>query len=229
MTGSNPTFTFENESSYSVIHTITNSAGCSDSKTYKITVSPSPLSVFNLEDNYENVQGKILLKNGSVGADEYFWDFGNNETSTEESPVVTFTENGDFLIQLFSRNTFGCVDSSSLTYKMLFKGLWVPNAITVGTGISPVGIWKPAGENLSSYKAEIYDRWGKLLWSSDKLVNGVPSEGWDGSFEGKSCMEGTYLWKISATFKDGSVWPNANVDYRQNLQDIGSGTITLIR
>ena len=229
MTGSNPTFTFENESSYSVIHTVTNSAGCSDSKTYKITVSPSPLSVFNLEDNYENVQGKILLKNGSVGADEYFWDFGNNETSTEESPVVTFTENGDFLIQLFSRNTFGCVDSSSLTYKMLFKGLWVPNAITVGTGISPVGIWKPAGENLSSYKAEIYDRWGKLLWSSDKLVNGVPSEGWDGSFEGKSCMEGTYLWKISATFKDGSVWPNANVDYRQNLQDIGSGTITLIR
>jgi hypothetical protein len=111
---------------------------------------------------------------------------------------------------------------------MLFKGLWVPNAITIGKVASPASIWKPVGENLSSYTAGVYDRWGKLLWSSDKLVNGIPSEGWDGSYKGEFCKEGTYLWKISATFKDGSVWPNANVDYRQNVQDSGSGTITLI-
>lgn len=228
MTGLNPTFTFERQGSYSVIHTVSNSTGCTDSKTYKITVFPSPLSVFTLEDNYENIQGKIHLENGSVGADEYFWDFGNNETSTEASPVITYNENGDFLIQLFSRNNNDCVDSSSIIYKMLFKGLWVPSAMSIGT-ISSVSLWKPVGENLSTYKAEIYDRWGKLLWSSDKLDNGAPSEGWDGTYEGVLCKAGVYTWKISATFKDGSIWPNANVDYRQNLQDIGSGTITLIR
>ncbi len=228
MTGVNTTFTFERKGSYSVIHTVYNSAGCYDSKTYKVTVYPSPLSVFSLEDNYQNIQGKILLQNESVGADEYFWDFGNNETSTEASPVITYNENGDFLIQLFSRNSYDCVDSSSIIYNMLFKGLWVPNAISPGA-VSAVSIWKPVGENLSSYKAEIYDRWGKLLWSSDKLENGIPSEGWDGKYNGSLCNEGAYIWKISATFKDGSIWPNAKVDYRQNVQDSGSGTVTLIR
>jgi hypothetical protein len=184
--------------------------------------------VFSLEDNYENIQGQIHLENGSLGADEYYWDFGNNETSTEVSPVTAFNENGDFLIQLFSRNSHGCEDSSSLIYKMLFKGLWVPNAIAVGS-VSSVSIWKPIGENLSTYKAEIYDRWGKQVWSSDKLDNGAPSEGWDGSYKGVPCKAGAYTWKISASFKDGSIWPNPDVDYRQNVQESGSGTITLIR
>jgi len=228
MTGQNPNFTFEHKGSYHVTHTITNTAGCVDSKTYKITVFPSPLSMFSIKENYQNIQGQIYLENGSLGADEYFWDFGNNETSTAVSPVTTYTENGDFLIQLFSRNNNGCVDSSSLIYKMLFKGLWVPNAITVG-GVSSVSIWKPIGENLSSYKAEIYDRWGKQVWSSDKLENGAPSEGWDGSYKGIPCKAGAYTWKISATFKDGSIWPNSDVDYRQNVQESASGTITLIR
>jgi hypothetical protein len=228
MTGLNTAFTFNRTGSYSVIHTVYNSAGCIGSITYKLTVFPSPLSIFSIKDNYENIQGKILLQNESVGADEYFWDFGNNETSTETSPVINYNENGDYLIQLFSRNSYDCVDSSSIIYKMLFKGLWVPNAISPGT-VSSVSIWKPIGENLSSYKAEIYDRWGKLLWSSDKLENGIPSEGWDGKSNGSLCKAGIYIWKISATFKDGSTWPNAKVDYRQNVQDSGSGTVTLIR
>ncbi|MDO9257487.1 MAG: gliding motility-associated C-terminal domain-containing protein, partial [Bacteroidales bacterium] len=228
MTGLNPTFTFLQQGSYSVIHTVSNSDGCFDSKTYKITVFPSPLSVFSVLDNYENKQGQILLENESLGADEYLWDFGNNETSTAVSPVITYNEDGIFLIQLFSRNKFGCVDSSSIIYKILFKGLWVPNALAAGT-LSSANIWKPVGVNLSSYKAEIFDRWGKQLWSSDKLNNGTPAESWDGTYKGILCKEGTYTWKISATFKDGSIWPNANVDFRQNIQSRGSGTITLIR
>ena len=104
----------------------------------------------------------------------------------------------------------------------------MPNAIAIGN-VSSVSLWKPVGVNLKNYKADIYDRWGKLLWSSDKLTDGAPSEGWDGTNKGILCKAGVYTWRISATFKDGSVWPNADVDYRQNLKGGGHGTITLIR
>ena len=104
----------------------------------------------------------------------------------------------------------------------------MPNALALGNALS-VSIWKPVGANLKSYKADIYNIRGILIWSSDKLTDGTPSEGWNGTYKGKTCEPGVYMWKISATFKDGSVWPNPKIDYKQNLSDIGSGTITLIR
>jgi len=228
MSGPNPSYTFGQLGLYSVIQTVSNSAGCMDSINYMITVYPSPTSAFKVQDNNKILQGQIQLINESTKADTYLWDFGNSETSTIESPVITYKEGGDFLIKLISRNSYGCVDSSSIMYKMLFKGLWVPNALAIGNATS-VGLWKPVGVNLISYKADIYDRSGKIVWSSDKLTNGVPSEGWDGTYKGKLCQAGAYAWKISATFIDGSIWPNADVDYRQNVEQKGFGTITLIR
>ena len=229
MTGSSAFFTFDSLGVYTVIHAVADSNGCSDSTSYKITVVPSPFSVFNINDNYENIQGQIQLENGSLGANEYFWDFGNGETSGLTSPVITFDEDGDYLIQLYAKNEYGCVDSSGVLYKMLYKGLWVPNAFSVGP-VQDVRLWKPIGVNLQYYKVDVYNRWGELLWSSNKLTEkGAPAEGWDGTFKDKPCQEGVYVWKITAIFKDGSIWWNDDVGNREGLSSGRSGTITLIR
>ncbi|MDO9255449.1 MAG: PKD domain-containing protein, partial [Bacteroidales bacterium] len=229
MTGQNPTFTFDSPGLFSVILTVSNTNGCSDSITSNVTVVPSPLSVFEVKENHENIQGQVKLENGSLGAVEYFWDFGNGETSTLESPVTTFNEDGDYQIHLFVTNDYGCSDSSSVVYKMMYKGLWVPSALAVGAD-SAVRIWKPVGVNVISYKAEIFNRWGELLWSSDKITTeGSPAEGWDGTYKGELCREGVYAWKISATFRDGTVWRNADIGNREKLWGGNSGTVTLIR
>jgi len=206
MKGQSPTFTFNSPGLFSVTLTVSNTNGCSDSITSDITVVPSPLSVFEVKENYENLQGQVKLENGSLGAVEYFWDFGNGETSALESPVTTFNEDGDYLIHLFVTNDYGCSDSSSVVYKMMYKGLWVPSAVAVGADSAV------------------------RLWNSDKLTPaGSPAEGWDGTYKGTLCREGVYAWKISATFKDGTIWRNADVGNREKLWGGNSGTVTLIR
>lgn len=52
-----------------------------------------------VEQNGESVF-KITFTNESVNATSYAWEFGNGETSTEENPVVIFTEEGDFTVTL---------------------------------------------------------------------------------------------------------------------------------
>ena len=64
----------------------------------------------------------------------------------------------------------------------------------------------PKGFNLETYTISIYDTWGNLLWYSDKLIDGKPAEGWDGTYDGIVMKLDTYIWKIQATFKDGSQW-----------------------
>jgi len=229
MTGQNASFTFDSLGVYTVLHAVSDSNGCADSITYQIAVVPSPLSVFNVNDNFENLQGQVQLENGSLGADEYFWDFGNGETSNEEIPVVTYNDDGDYLIQLYAKNNYGCVDSSAVMYKMLYKGLWVPSAMAIGP-VQSVRIWKPIGVNLIYYRVDIYDRWDNRIWYSDKLTEkGAPAEGWDGTHNEVPCQEGIYVWKITAIFSDGSIWHNEDVGNHENLPGGTTGTITLIR
>jgi len=43
---------------------------------------------------------RVSFINQSIEANSYLWDFGNGETSTEENPVYTYTENGIFDVTL---------------------------------------------------------------------------------------------------------------------------------
>ena len=45
-----------------------------------------------------------------------------------------------------------------------------------------------------------------MLWYSDKLIGGNPGEGWDGKYNGEVLKMDTYIWKIEATFLDGTEW-----------------------
>jgi PKD repeat protein len=227
--GFDMTYTFDSMGTYTVIHAISDLNGCSDSINYLLSVLPTPLSVFTLRDNFENVQGQIKVENGSLGAEDYFWEFGNGVTSYSESPLITYNEDGDYLIQLFAKNKQGCVDSTGFVFKMLFKGLWVPNALALGSE-SSVRVWKPIGVNLLSYRADVFDRWGNLIWHSAKLTEkGAPAEGWDGTNNLQPCQQSVYVWKITAIFRDGTIWRNDDVGNHDGLSVGKSGTITLVR
>jgi PKD repeat protein len=227
--GENADFTFDSPQMYTILHTVTDSNNCSDSISYNIDVVPSPVSVFNVNKNFENIQGKVQFENGSIGADEYLWDFGNGETSAATSPVLTYNEDGNYFIQLYTRNEYGCVDSTGVMLDMMFKGLYVPNALILGP-VSSTNLWKPVGVNLEQYRADVYDRWGVLLWHSDQLTDkGTPAEGWDGTYKGETCKEGVYVWTITAIYRDGSIWRNEDAGNHDGLSEGTSGTITLIR
>ena len=87
--------------------------------------------------------------------------------------------------------------------------------------------FKPRGIGIAEYHIYIYDTWGNLLWESDKLSKSEPAEGWDGKdLDGNTMPQDTYVWKATATFLNGRIWPGK---IYSNGQVKRYGTVTLIR
>jgi len=226
----NPNFIFEQTGNYDVELIIVDGNGCTDTTMQKLTVNPKPTSAFSITENFENTQGRVLFTNGSVGASAYQWDFSTGTLSFEIDPVVDFLNEGSYDISLVTLNEYGCPDTLTMEYNLMFKGLWVPNAFSPGNPNSAVHLFKPVGINLQSYTIEVYDTWGNILWTSSELdANGSPAEGWDGSFNGNMTQQDVYMWKAWAVFKDGTIWQGNSVGNNTNLQQTPYGTVTLIR
>jgi PKD repeat protein len=210
-----PRYVYGDAGEYQVQLIVTDERQCSDTVTNTLSVFGVPLSLFDIVDNYENIQGQVLLDNMSEGAIRYVWDFGNGDTSTVFAPVVRYEDNGTYVIQLIAWNDNECPDTSYLEYEVLFQGLYVPTGFTPEDNDQALRVWKPVGMNLEEYHVVVINERGNVVFESTKLdENGSPVEGWDGTTEDQDMPTGNYLWSISAKFKDGRVW---------NGNDVGDG------
>ncbi len=222
-----PSWRYFATGSYLVKFIVKDNYGCLDTIDSTIVVNVTPVSAFTLTNNYDGKQGQVKLTNATTGASGYYWDFGNGKTSVDENPVIGFTEDGSYIIKLISNNEFECSDTTFYEYKLLFKGLYVPNAFSPNNNSLGVRLFKPIGVNLKQYHCTVFDPWGHLVWESVKLDSqGRPSEGWDGTFEGEPMTQGNYFWKISATFVDDTPWTGGDIgqgDYTT------MGSVALIR
>lgn len=61
------------------------------------------------------VPATINFTNRSTGAVSYTWDFGNGETSTDETSHVTYDQPGSYTVVLKARDAQGCESSESVT------------------------------------------------------------------------------------------------------------------
>ncbi len=191
--------TFENGACLDAQLVISTALGCADtiSLTNYICVAPNPVASFTISD-YEltSTDFDAFFYNNSQGASTYFWDFGDNTTSTVENPYHQFPQSGyeNFTIWLYAYSDLGCVDSTvryiNFTEDML---IYVPNTFTpdydeFNNTFFPV---LTSGFNPQNYRLYIFNRWGELLFESrDHNV------GWDGTYNGNRCQIGTYTWKI---------------------------------
>ena len=70
--------------------------------------------------------------------------------------------------------------------------LYAPNAFTPNAdGLNDNFV--PAGIYIADYNLQIFDRWGALIFESNDL-----NDTWDGTYRGKPCQEGVFVWKIDA-------------------------------
>lgn len=51
----------------------------------------------------------VSFSNNSVNATQYFWDFGDGSTSTENTPTHLFTDTGTFVVMLIATDPTACV------------------------------------------------------------------------------------------------------------------------
>ncbi len=225
----NPSYKYANTGDYTLRMIVKDHYGCIDTVDSTVKVNITPVSSFTLVNGYNGKQGQIKLTNLSTGADSYSWEFGNGKTSTDENPVAIFTEDGTYTIKLITHNEFDCSDTTYYEYKLLFKGLYVPNAFSPTNSNLSVRLFQPIGMNIKQgqYHVTVFDVWGHQVWESTKIDdNGRPVEGWDGTFEGNLMPQGNYIWKISATFVDDTPWTGSDIGQGESKT---MGTVTLIR
>jgi PKD repeat protein len=230
MQGAYPNYVFDSTGTYYVLLTASDTNTCADTLSAIVHARPSPLSVFSYTQNVQDVQGQVQFNDGSIGASEYHWDFGNGQTSLQQSPFITFADDGTYTVTLVTLNDQGCSDTTSMQYTMLYKGLWVPNAFAPGGTVQATREWKPAGINLATYKCQVFNSWGAVIWESSMLDDkGSPTQAWDGTYKGHPVQEDVYIWKIQAVFRDGTIWNNTDTGDHTLLSQQVFGTITLIR
>ena len=226
----NPEYVFKKSGEYAVSLKITDANGCHDSTSQYISSWDVPVSEFKIIENFDNLQGQIKLNNTSADASRYYWNFGNGDDSYAEKPVVLYPDEGNYKITLIAYSQKGCSDTLIMPYNFMIKSLYVPTAFSPLNPMKEVQLLKPVGINLQQYLFEVYDRWGNLLWQTDKLDSeGRPTEGWDGKYKDKLLQEGAYPWRASGIFKDGTIWQAENIGNNDHLPGSKVGTSTMIR
>ena len=197
------------------------SNGCKGSTSIPVRVAPKPKALFITESTgYEGkyafvnvtIQDSIIKNDIKEPVDlKYVWNYGRDDdkdvitTSLLPSQEVLFKP-GYFKVSLKAINVFGCSDIyESTIYSTISSGLSVPNSFCPDA-TSAINKFHAVGFNMESFKMWIYDQWGNLLWYTDALKDGSPSESWDGNTNGETLKMDCYIWKIEATFKDGSEW-----------------------
>ena len=112
-TESNPGHAYE-DTGFFIVTLIIDNYGCYDTLVMPdyIYVNP-PIARFNvlLDCNAAYVRN---FQDTSIGADEWFWDFGDGATSTQKNPVHTYSTVGNFTVTLrVKNNATGCGHSTT--------------------------------------------------------------------------------------------------------------------
>ncbi|HEX2608037.1 MAG TPA: PKD domain-containing protein, partial [Flavisolibacter sp.] len=101
------------------IYLVATNNGCEDtSDRQQITVLP-PVSKYSYTTDCNN-RFQVTYKDESIGADSWFWNFGDGQTSTLQNPVHNYSGPGTYLVSLTVTNsTTGCSHTKTEEVKVI--------------------------------------------------------------------------------------------------------------
>ncbi len=139
----------------------------------------------------------VLFTNNSLGNPlTYSWVFGDGTSvSGETNPSHDYYSQAIYYAQLIAETPEGCYDS--ITHPIIPPmEVWVPNAFTPNKDELNTKFFA-YGVGVAEFKISIFNRWGQKIFESDNI-----SKGWDGTYEGKPCQEGVYVYSVNAVGVD---------------------------
>lgn len=111
-TGATPSHVYTNQGSYNVTLTITTSTGCTETASMgsAITVGRKPVVNFTAVPNPVCAFQQVQFSDLTNEANEWFWQFGDGSTSSQQNPIHTYNDTGRFNVTLIAINS-GCPDT----------------------------------------------------------------------------------------------------------------------
>lgn len=189
-----PSYTYTEAGIYDVNLLVTSDYGCvSDTTRFGyIEVYGLPLAAFSYNPDRPSVfMPEVYFYDQSVGATQWWWNFGDSATAEEMNPSHIYQTPGFYTVTLMVETPQGCRDTA---WKVLEVekdyALWIPNAFTPNNdGVNDDFLVK--GFGFSAFSMLIFDRWGEQIFSSAD-----EARGWDGSYNGAPAQTGVYVYQI---------------------------------
>ncbi|MCE9538651.1 MAG: PKD domain-containing protein, partial [Bacteroidetes bacterium] len=220
----NPVHFYSQPGTYLISLTVTTVGGCTSnnlSSPLMVSAHPIPSAVFSVNSsNLDLPYDVLILNNQSVGANSYYWEFGDSGTSTQFNPQYVYSSLGIFKIQLIAMSQYGCVDTAfaeiTTDADVIFPNVFTPNPNGNQGGFYNINnlsndIFFPYSSGVIEFKIEIFNRWGEEIFESLDI-----KQGWDGFYRGVICQQDVYVWKAYIKLN------NAKVFYK-------NGDVTLLR
>ena len=108
-----PLYTYSNDGTFSVLLTVTSTAGCTDTLRKNVIVNPVPLVNFTFTNRclYDSVHfiNNSTLNSGTIIQTQ--WNFGDNTNSLNSNPSHLYSNDGNFDVQLILTTDQACTDS----------------------------------------------------------------------------------------------------------------------
>ncbi len=173
-------------SSTSYIVIATDHCGISISDTVTVTISP-----IAADFSYSFITNQsVHFQNQSTGAISYLWNFGDgsqDSTSTEDSPIHNYINDGTYTVMLISTNSEDCSDTVYQSVIVLPDFyFYFPNAFTPNAS-GRNDLFMGYGVGIKKYNMKIYNRWGEKLFETEDLYTG-----WDGTYMGQKAPSAVY-------------------------------------
>jgi len=117
-TTQNPNHTYD-DGTYTVSLTVTDSHGCSDTetKTDYITSNEGPTADFSASPASGYAPLEVDFSDNSVAGDnpiiDWYWEFGDGDTSTDQNPSHTYNDVGTYAVTLTVTDEHGCTDDAT--------------------------------------------------------------------------------------------------------------------
>ncbi len=198
----NASHCFSTAGSYQITYTITDINGCPSTINYPnmITVYPNPVAGFNVSPQTTSILNPVVTVTPNCSScDTTNYVMGDALNSFVSNYVIpfdfTYTEPGTFTIFQYAVNQYGCRDTASDF--VIIEPDWsffAPNAFTPNDDTHN-DMFMVYGEGIdnATFELRIFDRWGKLIFTSDDLY-----KGWNGKANGGADLAqiDTYVWSV---------------------------------
>ncbi len=212
-TEENPVHNYNQPGTYLVSLTVSTAGGCTSnnlSSPLMIIAHPIPTAAFSVSSiDLELPYDVLTLNNQSVGANSFYWEFGDTGTSTQFNPQYVYSSLGVFQVQLIAMSQYGCVDTAfaeiTTNADVIFPNAFTPNPNGSQGGIYDINnlsndIFFPYSSGVVEFKIEIFNRWGEEIFESLDI-----KQGWDGYYRGAICQQDVYIWKAYVKLNNGKV------------------------
>ncbi|MBI1184112.1 PKD domain-containing protein, partial [bacterium] len=99
-----PVVVFAQAGDFVVKQVVSTTNGCADSSEKKIKINKTP----DIAIEFREVGAKVFFDPKDTSLQNYYWDFGNGETSRFAQPSMTYSKNGQYFILLSAESKEGC-------------------------------------------------------------------------------------------------------------------------